>query len=86
MFIHVKVLSKNLNELHYFLRLFNYINFNTKLKTKNFFKIQVPKKKIKFFSILRSPHVNKSAQIQFGITIYKKSIVVYSNKTFKFLV
>ena len=45
-----------------------------------------PKQKIKkFVTVLKSPHVNKSAQEQFEFRVYTKKLFVSSEQSFKFL-
>ena len=55
----------------------------------NIFKLvcstNLPKKK-KLFSVLKSPHVNKTAQEQFYLYSYKKSVKIKSKKVFNLLV
>jgi ribosomal protein S10 len=53
--------------------------FNTIFKIvfiKLFVKLLRNQKKTIHFSILKSPHVNKKAQEQFGYTVFKKSILI----------
>jgi len=75
--------SKNLNSLNAFLvffEKFNYLNFSY------FQTIFAKKKKKKVFTLLKSPHVNKKAQEQFGINFYHKQITLIVDKKFKFLI
>ena len=75
--------SKNQISIKKFLRFLkkrNIINF--KIIQKCFFK----KKKKKFITLLKSPHVNKSAQEQFEIKINSIQLKIQSIQPFKFLI
>jgi ribosomal protein S10 len=76
-------LSKNKNSLNNFFLFFNktpvlYFNIFKKYFNK--------KKKIKKFTILKSPHVNKTAQEQFEIRIFSRQLNIYSSKNLKYLI
>lgn len=76
-------LSKNKNSLNNFFLFFKntpVLHFNI---LKKFFN---KKKKIKKLTILKSPHVNKTAQEQFEIRIFSRQLNVYSLKSLKYLV
>ena len=78
MFFRIKVSSKNLKSLKKFL------TFLTKVKNLDMIFKQLPKQKVKkFITILKSPHVNKSAQEQFEYRIYSKIINIQSIQQFK---
>jgi ribosomal protein S10 len=68
----ITVYSKNKKSLNIFL---NFLNFFIKNKVK---KIKFNAKKLKKTTLLKSPHVHKSAQEQFEYRIYKKIIWVTS--------
>ena len=82
-YFHIKISSKNKLSLKKFLLFFvadRALKLN--LISKYFNK---DNKKI-IFSVLKSPHVNKTAQEQFEYRITTKQINVYSLKTLKFLI
>lgn len=85
MLIILSISSKNLNSLTKFLK-FIYL-----FKTNKNFKLQIVttqsqrKNKKYFFSVLRSPHVNKKSQEQFEYYFYNKQIKIYVFKIVKFL-
>jgi ribosomal protein S10 len=79
----VTVVSNNRNSIHKFFLFFFFnkkINFNT---IKKYFQ---KKRKKKTLTILKSPHVNKTAQEQFEYRIYSKQLTVYSSQNFQYLV
>jgi len=79
MFLHFKVSSKNNQILEKFLR------FLQKLKTSSTVLKHFSKQnKRKFITILKSPHVNKTAQEQFEFRYYNKEFVVDSLKPLAF--
>lgn len=82
MFIIIDIQSKNLNSLN------NFIEFLIlKNKTLNYIKkIRHLQTKKSFFTVLKSPHVNKTAQEQFEYKLYKKKIKIYSTQIFLFLI
>lgn len=80
MLITLKIISVNKNSLK---RFSNFILF----KIKNLSKTQVyisdilnKKSHIKKFSVLKSPHVNKTAQEQFEIRNYEKTMEIYCHQ------
>jgi ribosomal protein S10 len=81
--LNLKIESKNQFSIKKFLRFFKKSN-NKHFKTiqKKFYK----KEKRVFFSILKSPHVNKSAQEQFEIKTNSSQINIQTPQQFKFLV
>jgi ribosomal protein S10 len=82
MFFFIQISSKNKETLKLFLRFlskFDSSNLNLVLK-------YFPKQKIKkFITILKSPHVNKSAQEQFEFRVYTKKLFINSTQHLKFL-
>jgi ribosomal protein S10 len=76
--------SKNKESLEYFLK---FLKHNLKIQ-----RIQKPlsyvknKRKKKKITVLKSPHVNKTAQEQFEYTIYSIKITFYSYRTKKYLI
>lgn len=86
MFITLSIYSKNLNSLTNFLKFFYKLKTNKVLKLK-FPPVQSQKnKKVFFFSVLQSPHVNKKSQEQFGYYIYNKQLKIHVSQMAKFLV
>ena len=76
----IKVSSKNKETLQLFLM------FLSKLENNNLLIKYFPKQKIKkFVTILKSPHVNKSAQEQFEFRVYTKKLRISSLHHLKFL-
>ena len=76
-------LSKNKNSLNNFFLFFKkppVLHFNILKKYFN------KKKKIKKLTILKSPHVNKTAQEQFEIRTFSRQLNVYSPKNLKYLI
>ena len=85
MFINIYIYSKNKVSLN------NYLNFlkktfnNNKLKLKTVFILFQKKKNKQIFTVLKSPHENKTAQTQFEFKIYKKQLTMYTSKPLKLL-
>lgn len=85
MLIILSIYSKNLSSLT------NFLKFFYKLKTNKTFKLKVntrqsqQKKKFSFFSVLKSPHVNKKSQEQFEYYMYRKKLKIYIYNLAKFL-
>ena len=69
MFIIIDLYSNNLNSLK---------NFKDKFKI--FLRFYTNKTKTKKFAILKSPHVNKIAQEQFSVCLYKSSVILFSTQ------
>lgn len=81
--LNIKIESKNQISLKKFLKFFKETsNTNFKIIQKFFYK----KEKKTFVSILKSPHVNKSAQEQFEIRNNSAQITVQTTEPFKFLI
>jgi ribosomal protein S10 len=79
----VTVVSNNPNSIQKFFLFFFYnkkISFNT---IKKYFQ---KKRDKKILTILKSPHVNKTAQEQFEYRIYSRQITMYSSQNFQYLV
>jgi ribosomal protein S10 len=86
MFITLSIYSKNSNSLTHFLKFFYKLKTNKILKLK-FSPTQSQKnKKVFFFSVLQSPHVNKKSQEQFGYYVYNKQLKIHVSQMTKFLV
>lgn len=81
--LNIKIESKNQISVKKFLNFFKETsNTNFKMIQKFFYK----KEKKTFISILKSPHVNKSAQEQFEIRNHSAQITIQTNQPFKFLI
>lgn len=79
MFFYLKISCKDKRILKKFLRFF------TKLKFLPFFLKSFSKHgKRKVITVLKSPHVNKTAQEQFEYRLYSKDFLIYSFKPFTF--
>jgi ribosomal protein S10 len=79
---HLTFLSKNKNSLQsafFFFLKTSILNFNI---VKKYFQ---KKTKKHFLTILKSPHVNKTAQEQFEIRIFSKQLSIYSPKKLKYI-
>ena len=61
MFININIKSKNKNSLKQFLKVFNQFSNDKKLKLNQALFLSQKKKHNKIFTILKSPHVNKTA-------------------------
>jgi len=86
MFINIYFYSKNYKSLKKIFFLFYKLCQNNSLKIKKFSVQYQKKKKKKFFTVLKSPHVNKRAQDHFEYCLYKKQISVCSLNIFKILI
>lgn len=76
MFIILSIYSKNSLSLTNFLKFFYKLSTNKKLSL-GVFTSQCPVKRKKvFFSVLQSPHVNKTSQEQFEYKLFKKQIKI----------
>ena len=82
--LNIKIESKNQISIKKFLRFFKETSNNSNFKViqKFFYK----KEKKTFVSILKSPHVNKSAQEQFEIRTSSRQIKIQTTQPFKFLI
>lgn len=79
MFFHLKISCKDKRILKKFLR------FLTKIKPlPTFLKSFSKQEKRKFITVLKSPHVNKTAQEQFEYRLYSKHFLIYAFKPFTF--
>lgn len=80
---HLTVLSKNLQSINNFLLFFqNNIELNFNIIKRYFQK----KRKRKILTILKSPHVNKTAQEQFEYKEFSKQLIIYSTEYSKCLI
>lgn len=86
MFINIYIYSKNLGSINKFLK---FITNKKIIKVLNFniFSLKFQKKtKIIKFTVLKSPHVNKTAQEQFNYHVYRKQLTLNSYQIFLLLV
>lgn len=80
---HLTILSKNLQSINNFLLFFrNNVEPNFNIVKKYFKK----KRKRKILTILKSPHVNKTAQEQFEYREFSKQLIIYSAEYSKYLI
>lgn len=85
MLINLSIYSKNSNSLTNFLKFFYRLESN-KLFNFQLFTVQSQKKKKRFFfSVLKSPHVNKKSQDQFEYVTYEKNLKINILKLAQFL-
>jgi len=78
MFFYITIYTKEKTTLKSFLNFFSKIN----ILNISFFK-QKPKKNVKkFITVLKSPHVNKTAQEQFEFKIFTSQILLFSTNPF----
>jgi len=83
LYYQIKIISKNKTSIKNFFKVFNKIlqNFN------NITKYLKKKRKIKILTILKSPHVNKTAQEQFETRLYSSQVnICYSSKSTPILI
>lgn len=80
MFFTINVYSKNLKSLNMLLNFFNNKIILNKFKIKLFKTLYENPEKKKLFTLLKSPHVNKTAQEQFEYRIYKKKILCFTTR------
>ena len=86
MFIRVCIKSKNKQSLIKLLKIFkNFIN-NKNLKLSQTLIFSQNKKINKVFTILKSIHVNKTAQEQFEFNLFSKSIKIHTFQSLKLLI
>merc|ERR1711957_222883 len=80
MFYQLNVSTKSLNTWECFLDFLETIQkkpYSTKFKLLESSK----KKKNRYYTILKSPHVNKTAREQIGFNVYNKIIYVHTNES-----
>ena len=86
MFFIININSKNLNSLNDFVSLFFSETTFKKLKI-NVYKLSTKKlAKKKEFAVLKSPHVNKTAQKKFKYKINKRKLILVCDQPFLFLI
>lgn len=85
MFINITISSKDLNSLNLFLIFFFKLLKSKSLKIKIFKKVKPVLKKKKSFTVLKSPHVNKTAQEQFKYELFNYKLYIHSFQLTKIL-
>ena len=81
MFFYLKISCKDEKILKKFIKFF------FKIKSLPIFVKPFPKsKKRKFVTVLKSPHVNKTAQEQFEYCLFRKQLTLFSYKSFLLLI
>lgn len=86
MFVNIQIKSKNQNSLKRFLKLLFKLSNNKKLNLNSVLKCFNKKSQEKVFTILRSPHVNKTSQEQFSYELRSNQLSLDSLQFFKFLI
>jgi len=79
---HLTVTAKTKKSLYDFLSFLNNTDIDFNIIKKDF---KNKKRKTKF-TILKSPHIYKTAQEQFQSTFFSNKIAIYSNSNFQFLI
>ena len=79
MFINIYIYSKNKLSITNYLKFIKKRFNKKKLKTKNIMFVFKKKIKTTVFTVLKSPHVNKTAQTQFENKLYRTQLTIYSN-------
>ena len=80
MFIVISLKSKNIKSLIFFFKIFKKFSLSKNIK-----KLHTTKK-IKRITVLKSPHVNKTAQQHFEYELYLKNIYIKNLQIFKLLI
>jgi ribosomal protein S10 len=86
MLINIQINSKNKNSLNFFLKFFIQTCSKKNLKIDLFLKYFPRQTTKNVFTILRSPHVNKTAQEQLEYNIFSKQINIQAFQILTFLV
>jgi len=79
MFFRLQIISKDK------LRLKLFVNFFLSLQKFSLWKILSQLNQTEVVTVLKSPHINKTAQEQFEFRTYKKNILIYSSQPSIFL-
>jgi len=85
MFLNLKFYTLAEKDSKNLLFLINKICLLTKIKI-NFYKVSFYKKKTKIITLLKSPHINKTAQEKFKIYKYIQKLTIHCSQIFKFLI
>lgn len=86
MFIDVTLKSKNKNSILEFLNIFKHFSKNKKLQLSRTLTFLQNKEYKKVFSVLKSPHVNKTAQEQYEFRLFSKKLKINSFQIIKLLI
>jgi ribosomal protein S10 len=86
MSINIHIRSKNLVTLRSFLNLFEGLSKNKTLRLNTIARTTQKKTRRKIFSVLKSPHVNKTAQEQFMCSLFVKKLRTESRQLCKMLI
>lgn len=86
MYIKINVKSKNNNSLKSFLKVFKVLAKNETLKLNKILTVFHKKKFKKVFTILKSPHVYKTAQEQFEYILFAKTFKVDTFQVLKTII
>ena len=86
MFISITLKSKNRNSILKFLKILKNFSNNKKLQLNRKLIIQQNKDSKKVFTVLKSPHVNKTAQEQYEFKLFSKRLKVDSFQIIKSLI
>jgi ribosomal protein S10 len=81
--VNLFIRTKNKNSLKKFIYFLSE-NVNKNFNSINFY--YQKKKKKKIITLLKSPHVNKTAQEQFEMKYFSKKLKIITTQTFKFLI
>lgn len=82
MFINIHIYSKNYLSITRIVTFFSNTFLLKKLNVTIFTSIYQNPTKYKTFTVLKSPHINKTAQEHFDYCIYKKTLKIHSYKGF----
>lgn len=86
MYLNITISSKNNNSLKSFLKVFKILGQGDGLKLNKTLTVFQKKRFKKVFTILKSPHVYKTAQEQFESILFAKTLKVQSFQVLKILV
>ena len=86
MYLNITISSKNHNSLKSFLKVFKTLGKNDGLKLNKTLKIFQKERFKKVFTLLKSPHVYKTAQEQFESVLFAKTIKVQTFQVLKTLI
>lgn len=86
MLVNIHICARNYKSLQQFLVFILNKSLRKKLNITMFNFVYNKQKKNKIFTVLKSPHVNKTAQEHFEQSLYSKKLRIYSYKPFLLLV
>jgi len=86
MILNINISSKDLYSLNFFLNFFLKMLNAKSLTLNSFFDVKTVSNKKKVFTVLTSPHVNKTAQEQFKTEFFVSKIMITSNQIPKLLI